>query len=50
MTSVWIVLIVLSAAYVALALYGKYRKLKDDYQEALEDDLRRRRDQDPPPR
>jgi hypothetical protein len=38
MTTAWVVLIVLSTAYVTLALYGKYRKLKDDYQEAVEDD------------
>jgi hypothetical protein len=48
MTTAWVVLIVLSAGYVALALYGKYRKLKDDYHEAVEDELRRR-EQDSPP-
>ena len=34
MTAVWVILIALSAAYLALALYGKYRKLKEDYEEA----------------
>lgn len=48
MTTVWIVLIVLSTAYVALALYGKYRKLKDDYHEAVEDEIRRREQGAPP--
>jgi hypothetical protein len=48
MTTVWVVLIVLSAAYVALALYGKYRKLKDDYREAVEDEIRRREQGTPP--
>lgn len=48
MRTAWIVLIVLSAGYVALALYGKYRKLKDDYRQAVEDEIRRR-DQGAPP-
>ncbi|MEX2554870.1 MAG: hypothetical protein WEB06_04485 [Actinomycetota bacterium] len=48
MTTVWVVLIVLSTAYVALALYGKYRKLKDDYHEAVEDEIRRREQGTPP--
>ncbi len=39
MTTAWVVLIVLSAGYVALAVYGKYRKLKDDYHEAVEDEI-----------
>ena len=49
MTTAWVVLIVLSVGYVALALYGKYRKLKDDYHEAVEDELRRREQGPPPP-
>jgi hypothetical protein len=48
MRTAWVVLIVLSGGYVALALYGKYRKLKDDYREAVEDEIRRR-DQGMPP-
>ena len=48
MTTAWVVLIVLSTAYVALALYGKYRKLKDDYHEAVEDEMRRREQGTPP--
>lgn len=48
MTTAWVVLIVLSAGYVALALYGKYRKVKGDYHEAVEDEIRRR-EQDTPP-
>ena len=30
----------LASAYVALALYGKYRKLKDDFREAREEEAR----------
>jgi hypothetical protein len=48
MTTAWVVLLVLSAGFVALALYGKYRKLKDDYHEAVEDELRRREQGTPP--
>lgn len=48
MRAAWIVMISLSAGYVALALYGKYRKLKDDYRHAVEDESRLR-DQDEPP-
>jgi hypothetical protein len=48
MRTAWIVLITLSAVYVALALYGKYRKLKDDYRQAVDDEARRR-DQGKPP-
>jgi hypothetical protein len=48
MTTAWVVLLVLSACFVALALYGKYRKLKDDYHEAVEDELRRREQGTPP--
>ncbi|MGH2727008.1 MAG: hypothetical protein ACRDKS_08530 [Actinomycetota bacterium] len=47
MRQAWIVLIVLSAGYLALALYGKYRKLKDDYREAVDEETRRR-NQDAP--
>ena len=39
-----IVLIVLAAGYVALALYGKYRKLKEDFRTAQDEEARR-----PPP-
>lgn len=48
MRSAWIVLISLSAGYVALAVYGKYRKLKDDYHAAVEEELRRREQGTPP--
>lgn len=48
MRQVWIVLIVLSAGYLALGLYGKYRTIKDDYREAVEEELRAR-NQDRPP-
>lgn len=48
MRQAWVVLIVLSAGYVALALYGKYRKLKDDYRNAVEDEIRRREQENPP--
>ncbi len=49
MRSAWIVLISLSVGYVALAVYGKYRKLKDDYREAVEEEIRRRDKGAPPP-
>jgi hypothetical protein len=49
MRSAWIVLISLSTGYVALAIYGKYRKLKDDYREAVEEEIRRREQGTPPP-
>ena len=42
MRTAWIVLITLSASYVALALYGKYRTIKADYRQAVEDEARRR--------
>ncbi|MGH2786006.1 MAG: hypothetical protein ACRDJ1_12145 [Actinomycetota bacterium] len=48
MRTAWVVLIALSTGYVALALYGKYRKLKDDYREAVDEEIRRR-DQGVPP-
>jgi hypothetical protein len=48
MRSAWIVLICLSVGYVALAVYGKYRKLMDDYHDAVEEEIRRR-EQPPPP-
>jgi hypothetical protein len=48
MRQAWIVLIALSAGYLALALYGKYRKLKDDYHEAVEEEIRRREQEQPP--
>lgn len=47
MRTAWIVLISLSAGYVALAVYGKYRKLKDDYREAVQEEMRRRDGQPP---
>jgi len=31
----------LAGAFVALALYGKYRKLKEDFHEAQEEEARR---------
>lgn len=49
MRSAWIVLISLSAGYVALAAYGKYRKLKDDYRDAVEEEIRRREQRSTPP-
>ena len=42
MTAVGWTLIGLAAGYVALALYGKYRFLKDEYRQALEDEAARR--------
>jgi len=36
------VLVGLAAGYVALALYGKYRKLKDDYHAAVDEERRKR--------
>lgn len=48
MRTAWIVLVSLSAGYVALAVYGKYRKLKDDYREAVRDEMRRRDGGTPP--
>ena len=30
----------LAAGFVVLALYGKYRRLKEDFQEAREEELR----------
>jgi hypothetical protein len=35
-----IVLLVCAGGYVALALYGKYRKLKDEFHEAREEERR----------
>jgi hypothetical protein len=40
------VLVGLAAGFVVLALYGKYRTLKDDYHAAVEEE---RRKQEPPP-
>ncbi len=48
MRAAWIVMVVLSAGYLALALYGKYRKLKDDYREAVDEEIRRGEQDDPP--
>jgi hypothetical protein len=48
MRTAWIVLVSLSAGYVGLAVYGKYRKLKDDYREAVEEEIRRRDAGTPP--
>ena len=48
MRTAWIVLIVLAAGYLALALYGKYRNLRDDYREAVEEEIRRREQAAPP--
>ena len=51
MTPVGWTLIGLAAGYVALALYGKYRILKDEYRQALEEDAARRQamnQEDPP--
>jgi len=49
MTSAGWVFIGLAGGYVLLALYGKYRKLKDDFHEAQEDEARMaaRRREDP---
>ena len=38
--SAW-VLVGLAGGYLVLALYGKYRKLKEDFREAREDEARR---------
>jgi hypothetical protein len=51
MTPVGWTLVGLAAGYVALALYGKYRFLKDEYRQALEDEADRRHaltKEDPP--
>lgn len=51
MTAVGWTLVGLAAGYVALALYGKYRFLKDEYRQALEEEAARRRalNQEEPP-
>jgi len=36
-----IVLIVCATGYLVLALYGKYRKIRDEYREALDEEARR---------
>ena len=41
MTAVGWVFIGLAGGYVLLALYGKYRTLKEDFLEAREDEARR---------
>lgn len=41
------VLLGLAAGYVALALYGKYRTIRDDYHAAVEEE--RRKQQEHPP-
>lgn len=47
MRQAYVVMIGLAAGYVALALYGKYRTIKADYRQAVEDEMRRRQE-DPP--
>jgi len=37
---VW-VLVGLAAGYVALALYGKYRRIKEEFERAKEEDARK---------
>ena len=36
-----IVMLVLAGGYLLLALYGKYRNLKDEFREAQEEEARR---------
>ena len=47
MRQAYIVMIALAAGYLVLALYGKYRTIRDDYRHAVEEELKRHR-QDPP--
>lgn len=50
MTPVGWAMIGLAAGYVALALYGKYRQLKEEFREAREEEAERARarmDEDP---
>ena len=51
MTAVGWTFVGLAVGFVALALYGKYRMLKDEYRQALEDEATRRHamDQEEPP-
>lgn len=42
MNAVGWALVGLAAGFLALALYGKYRILKDEYREALDEEARRR--------
>ena len=51
MTAVGWTFVGLAAGFVALALYGKYRILKDEYHEALHEEEARRPalDQEDPP-
>ncbi|MFY9587645.1 MAG: hypothetical protein WAT66_09340 [Actinomycetota bacterium] len=51
MTAVGWTLVGLAAGFLALALYGKYRILKDEYRQALEEESARRQamnQEDPP--
>jgi cytochrome c-type biogenesis protein CcmH/NrfG len=40
MNAGWIVLLVCAGGYVALALYGKYRTIKQQFQEARDEQAR----------
>ena len=41
MPAEWWVLVGLAGGFVILAVYGKYRRLKDDFHEAREEELRK---------
>ena len=50
MTGVGWALVGLAAGYVALALYGKYRIIKEEFHQAREEEARlRRMNEDEPP-
>ncbi len=48
MTWVGWMLVALAAGFVALALYGKYRMLKDEHRHALEEERRALNREEPP--
>ncbi|HLW18548.1 MAG TPA: hypothetical protein VKV69_14425 [Actinomycetota bacterium] len=49
MNAGWIVLLVCAGGYLVLALYGKYRTIKQDFQDARDEQARANAQVDEPP-